>query len=130
MNVFLLNKKRKHRSVPFFVWSYNYFLSIFKICWEMFPIFSCNETVVKTDLNGYNIINMKCWNSCYFEPTFTLNGILILCDGCQAPQFRSGEGRRNFAVTHLARARSQTARASILGILMKKQPIYGCFFHY
>ena len=57
----------------------------------MFPIFSCNEIVVKTYLNGYNISNLKCWNSCYFEPTFTLNGILILCDGCQAPQYGQGK---------------------------------------
>lgn len=55
-----------------------------KICWEMFTINCIYETVVKTIVNGYNIINLKCWISCYFEPTFTLNGIPILCNGCQA----------------------------------------------
>ena len=50
----------------------------------MFPIIYIRETVVKMIVNGYNISNLKCWISCYFEPTFTLNGIPILCDGCQA----------------------------------------------
>ena len=47
--------------------------------------------VVKLALNGYNISNLKCWNSCYFEPTFTLNGIPILCDRCQAPHIGQGK---------------------------------------
>ena len=50
----------------------------------MFTIISMYETVVKKMKNRYNISNLKCWISCYFEPTFTLNGIPILCDGCQA----------------------------------------------
>jgi len=57
----------------------------------MFLIFSMYETVVKSTENVYNISNLKCWNSCYFEPTFTLNGIPILCDGCHAPQFGQGK---------------------------------------
>ncbi len=51
----------------------------------MFPINCLYEMVVKMNTNGYNSINLKCWISCYFEPTFTLNGIPILCSRCQAP---------------------------------------------
>lgn len=42
--------------------------------------------------------------SCYFEPTDTLNGILILPYRCQASGFRpyAVEGRSMVAVTHLA----------------------------
>ena len=50
----------------------------------MFPKIYVREIVVKMIVNGYNISNLKCWISCYFEPTFTLNGIPILWDGCQA----------------------------------------------
>ena len=70
----------------------------------MFPTISIPETVVKITVNGYNIINLKCWISCYFEPTFTLNGIPISPSGCQAPlrKKQTGEGKRLVAVTHLA----------------------------
>ena len=54
---------------------------------------------------GYNRINLKCTTkSCYFEPTDTLNGILILPYRCQASGFRpyAVEDRSMVAVTHLA----------------------------
>ncbi len=34
-----------------------------------------------------------CDNSCYFEPTFTLNGIPTSPCGCQAPTLRGLEGK-------------------------------------
>ncbi len=92
----------------------------------MFPIFSMYETVVKRHINGYNIINLKCWNSCYFEPTFTLNGIPILCNGCQA-----SISQRKAEVT----LRSPTWRE--LGVKVQEPAFWGylgraadgCFFH-
>ena len=54
---------------------------------------------------GYNRNNLKCAiKSCYFEPTDTLNGILILPYRCQASGFRpyAVEDRSMVAVTHLA----------------------------
>ena len=53
----------------------------------------------------YNRINLKCTTkSCYFEPTDTLNGILILPYGCHASGYKpyAVEGRSMVAVTHLA----------------------------
>ena len=67
----------------------------------MFPINCLFETVVKTLVSGYKIINLKCWISCYFEPTFTLNGIPI------SRRWMSGlrlqwKAETGAAVTHLA----------------------------
>ena len=81
----------------------------------MFPIFYLYETVVKKHISGYNISNLKCWNSCYFEPTFTLNGIPILCDGCQAPQY--GQGKAEVAL------RSPTWRE--LGVKRQEPAFWG-----
>ena len=80
----------------------------------MFPINCLYETVVKTLVSGYNIINLKCWISCYFEPTFTLNGIPILCDGCQAP---IGQGKAEVAL------RSPTWRE--LGVKVQEPTFWG-----
>lgn len=57
---------------------------------------------------------------CYFEPTNTLNGSLVLQYGCRAPALRGrkipglsgdlGMAKVSAAGTHLAEARSQSAQ--------------------
>lgn len=67
-----------------------------------------------------------CDNSCYFEPTVTLNGIPTLSCGCQASSSHghcAGEGRSMVAVTHLAIARSQNTGSGILGIHTKEEAV-------
>ena len=73
---------------------------------------------------GYNKGNLKCSITLVsFEPTFTLNGIPILSCGCQASTRKriAGEGKSMVAVTHLAMARSQKARAGISGFQKMKR---------
>lgn len=58
-------------------------------------------------------------NSCCFEPTFTLKGILILSDGCQA-SVRSGRQKSDCGYPPSI-ARSQKVRGGILGITIQKR---------
>lgn len=67
-------------------------------------------------------------NSCYLEPTFTLNGIPILPGRCQA-LIAQGKAEAPVAVTHLALARSQKMGGGILGDTKDKETIRkGCLF--
>lgn len=56
-------------------------------------------------------------NSCYFEPTDTLNGIPTLPYRCQAPTRKriGGEGKSKVAVTHLA----------LLGVKVQEPAFWG-----
>ena len=58
-----------------------------------------------------------CDSTCCFEPTFTLKGILILSDGCQA-SVCSGRQKSDCGYPPSI-ARSQNIRPGILGILKK-----------
>lgn len=71
-----------------------------------------------------------CDNSCYFEPTDTLNGILILPYRCQASGFRpyAVEGRSMVAVTHLALLGVKIQDSAFWAIQKKKQSHYAAAF--
>ena len=72
-------------------------------------------------------------NSCYFEPTDTLNGIPISSCGCQASGLYGQcavEGRNMIAVTHLAIARSQNTRFGILGPYTKEEAVITTAFSF
>ena len=69
----------------------------------------------------YNIINLRCTITfTSFEPTFTLNGIPILPDGCQASTMvlalSDRSGRQKFGCGYPPSiARSQKVKGGILG---------------
>ena len=60
-----------------------------------------------------------CDSTCCFEPTFTLKGILILSDGCQA-SVCSGRQKSDCGYPPSI-ARSQKVRGGILGITIQKR---------
>lgn len=68
--------------------------------------------------------------TCCFEPTFTLNGIPILPDGCQAlTHIEDRRGRQKFGCGHPpSYARSQKTGGGILGIRKKRAAFDGCSF--
>ncbi len=82
----------------------NFARNVFKIYWYFTGV--C-----------YIITSMKqpgmCDSTCCFEPTFTLNGILILSDGCQA-SVCSGRQKSDCGYPP-SFARSQNIRPGILG---------------
>ncbi len=87
----------------------------------MLSIFLAIFTVVICFLIGYNNINLKCSITLVsFEPTFTLNGIPILPSSCQAfTRKRIAEEDKRFGCGDPPSiARSQKARADILGIVL------------
>ncbi len=77
----------------------------------------------------YNIINLRCTITfTNFEPTFTLNGIPILLNGCQASTMvlalSDRSGRQKFGCGDPpSYARSQKVKGGILGILTKERAV-------
>ena len=84
---------------------------------------------------GYNIINLRCAITfTNFEPTFTLNGIPILPNGCQASTMvlasSDRSGRQKFGCGYPpSTARSQKVKGGILGNMTKERAVRkGCSF--
>ena len=67
-------------------------------------------------------------NSCYFEPTFTLNGIPILARRCQAI-IAQWKAEALFAVTHLALLGVKRQEPAFR-VTKEKTVLRGCFFFF
>ncbi len=92
-------------------------------------------TVVFYSEIRYNKNNLRCTITfTNFEPTFTLNGIPILPNGCQASTtvlaLSDRSGRQKFGCGDPpSYARSQKVKGGILGIMTKERAVRkGCSF--